>query len=131
MHPNILQAVASVENAISSIFSKEDVINLLNSIEIDPPAENEGLTSGVTLTKKQIEELCEKICDQIKDNADNLSTSDVVDLGSAEFSVSGNYIELDSVDIDTSNITDTVVDGIGDVIEEFFEELNGDDNDGE
>ena len=117
---SIQETVASVQNAPSSIFTKEDVISLLNKITI--PEASEQVATG--LTKDQIEELCKKVVAQVKENADNLDSSDVVDTSSAEFSLSYNEIQLDSVDIDTRNIVDEVVCGIGDVIEEYFEELN-------
>ncbi|NDB87141.1 MAG: hypothetical protein EB127_31320 [Alphaproteobacteria bacterium] len=117
MYSNIQQAVASVQNAFPSIYTKDDVIKLLESIEIS----EEKVSSS--LTNSQIEELCKRVVAQVKENADNLDSSDVVDTSTAEFSLSYNEIQLDSVDIDTRNIVDEVVNGIGDVIEEFFEEL--------
>jgi len=119
MYTNIQQAVASVENAFPSIYTKDDVVKLLNSIEIESPKES------VSLTQSQIDELCRLIVDQVKDNAENLD-SEIVDKDTAEFSINSNYLELDSVDIDTSEIARNVVDGIGDVIETFFEDLKDD-----
>ena len=113
---SIQEAVASVQNAFPSIYTKDDVIKLLESIEVSDKGSS-------TLTSLQINELCEKITDALKENADNLD-SDAIDLSSAQFSLNYNEIELDSVDFDTREIVRNVVDGIGDVIEEFFEELN-------
>ncbi len=122
MKQTIEQTVAAVKNAPGSMYTREDVISLLEKIEIEQAPE----TEAVVLTSQQVSNLCKKIISQINDNADNLCTSDVVDLDSAEFCLNGNEISLDSVDIDTNQIADSVVDGIGDVIEEFFEELNED-----
>ena len=126
MYTNIQQAVASVQNAFPSIYTKDDVIKLLESIVIEP---SEQVASG--LTKSQIEELCKRVVAQVKENADNLDSSDVVDTSTAEFSLSYNEIQLDSVDIDTRNIVDEVVNGIGDVIEEYFDELENESEDSE
>lgn len=114
MKQTIEQAVASVQNAPGSIFTKEDVVNLLNNLEA---------SKGRGLTQDQIAELCELICDKVKDNADNLEIDDVCDTGSAEFELNGNEISLCSVDVYTRGIRDVVVEGIGEVVEEFFEEL--------
>lgn len=109
------QAVASVQNAPSSIFTREDVINLLNGISTPK--------GGIEINRQIIKDLSEAILDTVKDNARGLDTSDVCDLGTAEFSLNYNEIQLDSVDIDSDSIAENVVNGIYDTIEEFFETL--------
>jgi hypothetical protein len=118
---SIQEAVASVQNAFPSIYTKDDVIKLLNSIEA--PKEGNGI-----LTQTQIEELCSRIFEHVKDNASNLDSDDVCDKESAEYELYGNEISLTSVDIDTRHIANNVVDGVGDVIETFFEDLKEDNN---
>lgn len=114
---SIQEAVASVQNAFPSIYTKDDVVKLLNSIEIEAP-------KGITKIDKQIvKDLSEAIMDELRSNVDNLGCSDVCDLSSAEFELYGNEIQLSSVDIDTEEITRNVVYGIADVIEDFFEKL--------
>ena len=114
MYSNIQQAVASVRNAPSSIFTKEDVVKLLESIKVEE--ERVGLTTA------QIEQLCESILDQIKGNVSDIG-SDAVDTDSAEFELNGNEISLYCVDLDTREIANQAVNGIAEIIEEFFEEL--------
>lgn len=121
MKQTIEQTVAAVKNAPGSMYTKEDVISLLEKLEAPE-------TEAVVLTSQQVSDLCKKIIDQINDNADNLSTEDAVDLHSAEFYLNGNEIELDSISVNTDQIAESVVYGIGDVIVEFFEELNGDED---
>lgn len=121
MKQSIAQAVASVQNAPGSMYTREDVISLLNRIEV----------KGGGPTAKQLKDLIEAVYQNVKDNADNLTTEDVVDTYSAEFELSGNEISLSSVDIDTDKIADTVVSGIADTIEEFFEALEVEDDDDE
>jgi len=126
MYTNIQQAVASVQNAFPSIYTKDDVIKLLESIVIEP---SEQVASG--LTRGQIEDLCKRIVAQVRENADDLDSS-CIDRDSAEMSMGyGNTVELDSVEFDTSEIADQVVNGIGDVIETFFEELENESEDSE
>ena len=115
MKQTIQETVASVQNAPSSIFTKEDVLTLLNNLQ--------AADSITKFDQQMITDLCEVICDQIRDNARNLSTEDVVDTGSAEFELYGNEIQLSSVDIDDRSIAEAVVDGVADAIEEFFEKL--------
>jgi hypothetical protein len=99
MKMTIEQTVAAVQNAPGSMYTREDVISLLGRIE----------TKGNGLTQDQIANLCELICDQVKENAENLQTEDVCDIDSAEFELNGNEICLSSVDVYTRGIRDAVV----------------------
>ena len=122
---SIQEAVASVQNAFPSIYTKDDVVKLLTSIEIDSPK------SSSSISQDQINELCRLIVAQVKENAENLD-SDAIDRDSAEMSMGySNTVELDSVEFDTDAIAREVVCGIGDVIETFFEELEKEENDEE
>ena len=115
---SIQEAVASVQNAFPSIYTKDDVVHLLRSLEIEAPE-----AKGGSLSQSQIEDLCRKIVAQVRENAEGLDTS-CIDKDSAEMSMGySNTVELDSVEFDTSEVADQIVDGIGDVIETFFEEL--------
>tara|TARA_R110000868_G_scaffold34853_2_gene125457 strand:- start:28 stop:435 length:408 start_codon:yes stop_codon:yes gene_type:complete len=122
MKQTIEQAVASVKNAPGSMYTREDVISLLNKIEVT--------NNGSGLTEEQIRDLIKVVVDKVRDNTDELS-NDCVDKSSAEFSLNYNEIELDSVDFDTSGIRDAVTEGIGDEIESFFEQLKEDEEEEE
>lgn len=113
MKMTIGQAVAAVEIAPGSMYTREDVISLLGKIE----------TKGGGLSQDQIASLCELICERVKENADNLDVDDVCDKDSAEFELYGNEVQLSSIDVYTRGIRDAVVEGIGEVVEEFFEQF--------
>ena len=83
------QAIESVKGSISSIFSKEDVIAIINSIK----QENE-------LDK---DDLVNHILSQFTNGR-----HDVIDLDSAEFDLRGREISLDSVDL-IERITEEVI----------------------
>jgi len=118
MYTNIQQAVASVQNAFPSIYTKDDVVKLLESIEIEAPK------SGFKVTRDQIDELLENLQSRLDKNANNLDTSDVVDTSSVEFSIGyGNTIEIDSIDVYSDQISSEMMSGVQDVIEDFFEKL--------
>lgn len=119
MKVSIAQAVASVQNAPGSMYTREDVISLLNRIEV----------KGGGPTAEQLEALTEKLIEAVKNDADNLCSDDVLDTYSAEFELNGNEISLSSVDIDTDKIADEVVGSIRETVQEFFEELAGEDDD--
>jgi hypothetical protein len=112
---NLQDTVASVQNAPSSIFTKDDVLNLLNGIEF--PKE----VTINPLTQFQIESLINKVIDTVRDNADNVD-NDCIDRDSAEFSLNyNNCIELDSVEFDNSSIADTIILDIEETITEWFD----------
>ena len=85
----------SVQNSVSSIFSKEDVINLINSIE-------EGSSRRITT------EDIERAIDNVISWADN-NESDVVDFDSVEFELSyDNRIEVSNVPIQLENLREAL-----------------------
>jgi hypothetical protein len=121
MKQTIEQAVASVQNAFPSIYTKDDVIKLLGSIEA--PKGQVGLSPVL------IDQLIQVVVDQVRSNAENLETDEVCDVDSAEFDLNGNEISLSSVDVNTRGIADAIVDCVGDEIEAFFENLKVDEED--
>ena len=84
-----------VENSASSIFSREDVIKLINSVE-------EG--SGRKITVDDIERAIDRTISWIENNE-----REVVDLDSAEFELTyNNQIECTNVPIDVDNIREAL-----------------------
>jgi len=115
------EAIDTINASFPSIWSREDVLQLVNRIDEVP--------SGLAKIDKQIvKDLTNAIMDEIKENARNLDSSDVCDLSSAEFELNYNEISLSSVDLDNDSIAENVVCGIADVIEEFFEKLEEESN---
>jgi hypothetical protein len=86
--------ISAVQNSVSSIFSKEDVINLINSIE----------GGGRVITTNDIERAIDKVISW----ADN-NESDVVDFDSVEFELSyNNRIEVTNVPIQLENLREAL-----------------------
>ena len=85
----------SVENSVSSIFSKEDVINLINSIEAG---------SSRKITPYDIGRAIDQTIDWIENNE-----RDVLDLDSAEFEISyNNVLECTNVPINVETIREAL-----------------------
>ena len=85
----------SVENSVSSIFSKEDVINLINSIEAG---------SSRKITQYDIGRAIDQTIDWIENNE-----RDVLDLDSAEFEISyNNVLECTNVPINVDSIREAL-----------------------
>ena len=96
----------SVQSSVSSIFTKEDVINLINSIEE---------SKGRVITTQQINDAIDEVVNWAERRVDNL-----IDLNSAEFEVNySNQIELTGVDIDVESLRNT--------LEEHFMDFGEDD----
>ena len=118
------EAIDTINASFPSIWSREDVLQLINRIDEVP--------SGIAQIDKQtVKNLSEAIMDEIRSNVENLGCSEVCDLSSAEFELYGNEIQLSSVDIDTDEITRNVMENITDVIEEFFEKLEEEESNNE
>jgi len=101
--------VQSVLNSVSSIFSKEDVINLINSIE-------EG--SSRKITTFDISRAIEKVVDYM-----DRDQREIFDLDSAEFELSyDNRIECVGVPINTDAVREILENNFMDFGEEEVEE---------
>jgi hypothetical protein len=110
---SIQEAVALVETSFPSIFSKEDVLKLLNSIQAQP-----------TLPEGFAEGLVDKIAAKVYSKIDRHSTVKLVDYDSAEFEIDyNNKLTLTNVDIDTDEICDAVNDAVQGAVDEMMEEL--------
>jgi len=114
------QARELVNNSFPTIFSKEDVMNLLGSIEI-PEAEEETPKGKFFLSEDQIASLAEKIASKMEDDTD-----DIIDSDDADFDIDVDYdrrinIEISGgLSIDTSSVENIA----NSVIQEFIDKLN-------
>jgi hypothetical protein len=110
---NVLEVV---QNSVSSIFTKDDVLKLIESIE------QEQQTNQVYDLIKKLQDLQENISYKFQ----NLCSDEVVDYDSVEFSIGyNNRIEVEDVSLNVDNLTDIVVDSFSCLIDELRElELN-------
>ena len=108
----------SVKHSISSIFTKDDVLKLIESIE------QEQSNQVYDLIKK-LQDLQENISYRFQ----NLTSDEVVDYDSVEFSIGyNNRIEVEDVSLNVDNLTDIVIDSFSCLIDELRElELGSDD----
>lgn len=133
---NILEAIDIVRDSASSIFTKEDVLNLLDKIDADIP--NDPLAAAaksykdereetITVTRGDIADMCadvaegvaNKLQEEYEDWFDNIARDANVD-----FSIDGHTIIVE--DIIISNEMDFRWDAswYEDCIDELFEEKN-------
>ena len=103
--------IIAVQNSVSSIFSKEDVISLINSIE----------GGGRVITTNDIERAIDKVISW----ADN-NESDVVDFDSVEFELAyDNKIEVTSVPLQLENLREALENNFMDFGEAEDDRVNG------
>jgi hypothetical protein len=114
----LAQAKELVISSFPSIFSKGDVMDLLESIEIP---EEETPKGKFFLSEDQIISLAEKIACRMEDDADS-----IIDSNDADFDIDVDYdrrinIEISGgLSIDTSSVENIA----NSVIQEFIDELN-------
>ena len=95
------QARELVNNSFPTIFSKEDVTKLLESIEV--PEQEEEVTLGkFNPTREEMEELAQEIASKIEDDVDS-----IVDTSDADFDVSVDYDRRLDITIDGGITVDT------------------------
>lgn len=95
------QAISKVNESVASLFTKEDVIKLIEGIETEG-----GLDFDINA-----------LIEHVQETIINLNDFDIVDTDSAEFSLDGSTIQLDSINIDNHNIECSIEDSI----REFFD----------
>jgi len=102
-----LEAIKQVQECMSSVFSKEDVINLINKID----SEN-----------KFNEDLALEIKNRIVRELMDIDERKLMDFDSAEFELSyNNTIELTNVNIDLDLIANTIEEVLMDFALEFID----------
>jgi len=82
------QAIDQVKNSLSSIFTKEDVIQLLNSIE-----------HGYSV---------DYILDNVESALHNITSDEFVCHSSAKFSIENRTIYLDDIDVDVQGVMKSI-----------------------
>ena len=100
------QMIDAVKGNLSSIFTKEDVLNMLTHLDTDVEVKSESPDADdvITISKAKLKLL---VRDSI--HALEYSVGDFIDLDSASFSLEGREVMLDHVDIDYMALADEVI----------------------
>lgn len=99
-------AYLNIINAPSSIFSKEDVIKLINDLQANVNADIEQYASEavIAIPAAKFTEFTSTVRERLYNS---LESSEIVDLNSAEFEINyDNKIELHRVDVDLDSWTE-------------------------
>ena len=118
---SIESAIANVQTAFPSIFTKEDVVSILEGLHTK--AEEEVVVTTV-LNDEQIDELVEHVKEAVSRKLNKMDCSDLVDYSTAEFEINyGNTLELTEVSVNVDIIEEEVHSEIEDKIKSYFETL--------
>lgn len=118
---SIESAIANVQTAFPSIFTKEDVVSILEGLHTK--AEEEVVVTTV-LNDEQIDELVEHVKEAVSRKLNKMDCSDLVDYSTAEFEINyGNTLELTEVSVNVDSIEEEVHSEIEDKIKSYFETL--------
>ena len=117
----LVQAKELVNSSFPTIFSKEDVMNLLNSIEEVEEKEEVGEGGKFSLTVEQIEKLAESITSEIEDFQD-----DIIDTSDLDFDIDVDYDRRINIEFSGGATVDSeLIESIaGRVIRSFIDDLN-------
>jgi hypothetical protein len=100
--------ILKVVEAFPSIYTKDDVVSLLNVLRTNTLNEAAELKPTVGITENQFQSFSRDVNKSLEDEI-NRGNIEMYDTSSAEFSINyNNQIELDNLDILTDNITDEV-----------------------
>ena len=94
----LVEALKQVEESASSIFSKEDVLNILKSI------------SSKELNIYEINEALDTIIDGIE-------FVDYLDNNNSEFYLEGNKVFIQHIELNTTNLSDMIIESLNNEIE--------------
>lgn len=122
----LLNQKNDVDNCFPSIFSREDVKHQLEEfgyglITTILEMTNEDPKPSTEISAERIKELSELLCGKINSKIDRLDANEVVNFDSACFGIThSNYIELEEIDFDSTNIANEVEIAVDEVLHDFF-----------
>lgn len=120
--------ILKVVEAFPSIYTKDDVVSLLNVLRTNTLHEvadslSEANKAATGITEIQFQEFAEAVNREFEHEL-NRGNIEVYDASSAEFSINyNNQIELENLDILTDNITDDLHNILLDKFQNHFGEL--------
>jgi hypothetical protein len=111
-----------VETSFPSIFSKQDVLKVLDTYTEAIFATIQGMKEqGPVMSLEGIQDLSEQLMSAISRRVDRLEAEEVVDYSSACFSINySNTVEIDSIDYMSDTITQEVENAVDEVLHDYF-----------
>ena len=100
------QEITRVVDAFPSIYTKDDVVNLLSTLRTQTLVEASELKTNVGITEEQFQEFNENVRNALERSLNNGSI-DLYNYQSAEFTINySNQIEIENIDFNTDCVTE-------------------------
>jgi hypothetical protein len=116
------QAIEMVQNSFPTIFSKEDVIALINSIKVNEVIVKGTIINEASAIDMRNEKLMEAFKNYITNEIDSISIEDVVDTDNISLSLDyDRQIQVEVEGINHDSILETVKSSIDDFFNSFDE----------
>jgi hypothetical protein len=110
------EAINTINTSFPSIWSREDVLQLIDRIDVPEQQKLEGFIDK--------EKMLEKIKDAVETAINGMNHDDIVDMSDCEFEIrNGNEIVLESFRVNTSDIVDNVMNDVEEAVDEYIEEI--------
>ena len=107
-------ARTKVLSAFPSIYTKDDVIKLINELQTE-------VTKQPQTDIATLEELKQNLLETLERKIDNLDSADVVDFDSADFMIGyRNTIEIESIDVNNSTLFNEIETMINDEFDNYL-----------
>jgi hypothetical protein len=117
------QEITKTVDAYPSIFSKDDVCNLLTALRTNVLMEVSELKPTASITEMQFQAFRECVTNELERSLCN-GNIEVYDPSSAEFSIDyNNTLILENMDVNTDNITDELDNILLDQFQQHFNNL--------
>jgi hypothetical protein len=120
------QEITKTIDAYPSIFSKDDVVNLLSSLRttvLYEAADALSNANATPITEMDFQNFSESVTRELE-NRINRGDVDIHDYSSAEFSINyHNTIEIENIDFNSDAVTDELSDILLDKFQESFGKL--------
>ena len=100
-------------------YSLAQVVDMINKIEDPKPV----LSSKVQVTAEGYDSFLDSVRERFEANFGGHNGGRFIDLDTADFSLNGNRVELDSVDLDADEVVDTAVECLENVLIQYVEVL--------
>jgi hypothetical protein len=114
------QEITKTIDAYPSIFSKDDVVNLLSVLRTAVLYEATKLQPTISISEMDFQNFSESVTRELE-NRINRGDVDIHDYSSAEFSINyHNTIEIESIDFNSDAVTDELSDILLDKFQESF-----------
>lgn len=124
MNTQIANKIDLVRNSFPSVFSKDDVVKLLEDLSNETASDEQQQpvdTSGESTFKKifsheNVKQLAQFVCDSLEN-----SGRDIID--DYELSISGREVEIDSVEFNNYEVKSCIESAVGNFIDSIEDEF--------